>query len=204
MPHKEMNHTPAVVGISTHEDPPRTITHLKMGSMNDNTPHKEMNHTPAVTWDNAKTSMNHTPAITGVWFYTRFLPEPPPNKPPPPLEMTTHLPTESCKCDPPNETQKQGHTMQGPGTQDKPHTHFGSHENRNPQTPKMTPTQYKTVPHTYFGGIQIKTPEMTTHPSSNPHPMVKCQATPLTTPTQTVQHPPKQMVPHPIRIKQNC
>ncbi|KAF9516421.1 hypothetical protein BS47DRAFT_1360272 [Hydnum rufescens UP504] len=136
-----------------------------------------------------------------------FSPEPLPNKPPPPLEMTMHLPMESCKCDLPNKTQKWGHTMQGPGTPDEPHTCFDFHlslrpaltpksktcdpakdscENGSPRTPKMTPSWYKTVPHTHFSGIQIKAPKMMTHPNGNLHPMVKCQATPLTTPAQAV------------------
>ncbi|KAF9513477.1 hypothetical protein BS47DRAFT_1362455 [Hydnum rufescens UP504] len=125
----------------------------------------------------------------------RFLPELPPNKTPPPLEMTMHPPTESPKCDQPNKTQKQGRTTQGPGTLDEPHTCFSriaqeeqyfhlslppaltpksktrnpakdSRENGRPQTPKMMPSQYKTVPHTHFSGIQIETPEMTTYPNS--------------------------------------
>ncbi|KAF9518441.1 hypothetical protein BS47DRAFT_1358937 [Hydnum rufescens UP504] len=116
-----------------------------------------------------------------------FLPEPPPNKTPPPLEMTMHPPMESPKCDPPNETQKRDarRKVQGPWTNHTPAEadfHLSlpptltpksktcdpakdSHENRHPQTPKMMPSQYKTVPHTHFGGIQIETPEMMTYPN---------------------------------------
>ncbi|KAF9503981.1 hypothetical protein BS47DRAFT_1369137 [Hydnum rufescens UP504] len=86
---------------------------------------------------------------------------------------------------PPNETQKRGCTTQGPGPRmnhtptsadfhlslppaltPKSKTHDpteDSHENGHPRTPKMTPSRYKTVPHTHFGGIQ--TPEMTTYPN---------------------------------------
>ncbi|KAF9509130.1 hypothetical protein BS47DRAFT_1365467 [Hydnum rufescens UP504] len=61
-----------------------------------------------------------------------------------------------------------------------------SRENGRLRTPKMMPSWYKTVPYTHFGGIQIETPEMTTYPNGNPHPTVKCQAAPPTTPAQAV------------------
>ncbi|KAF9520079.1 hypothetical protein BS47DRAFT_1357800 [Hydnum rufescens UP504] len=170
--------TSSGITTNTNEDPwcdphPRTITRPRMTTRQ------------TKTREDAKTGTNHTPAIAGVWFYTRFSPEPPPNETPPPLEMTTHPPTESPKRDPPNETQKRGRTTQGPGTPDEPHTRFSgfspepttrtnpksktrdpaedSRENGRPRTPKMTPSRYKTVPHTHFGGIQ--TPEMTTYPN---------------------------------------
>ncbi|KAF9503982.1 hypothetical protein BS47DRAFT_1369138 [Hydnum rufescens UP504] len=126
------------------------------------------------TWDDTKTGTNHTPAIAGVWFYTRFSPEPPPNETPPPLEMTMHPPMESPKCNPPNKTQKRRCTTQDfhlslpPALTPKSKTHDpaeDSRENGRPQTPKMTPSWYKTVPHTHFSGIQIETPEMTTYPN---------------------------------------
>ncbi|KAF9513371.1 hypothetical protein BS47DRAFT_1362471 [Hydnum rufescens UP504] len=99
--------------------------------------------------------------------------------------MTTHPPTESPKRDPPNETQKRDarRKVQGPRTNHTPASadfHLSlppaltpksktrdpaedSRENGRPRTPKMTPSRYKTVPHTHFGGIQ--TPEMTTYPN---------------------------------------
>ncbi|KAF9509081.1 hypothetical protein BS47DRAFT_1365533 [Hydnum rufescens UP504] len=118
------------------------------------------------TWDDTKTGMNHTPTIV-----------------------------ESPKCDPPNETQKWGCMMQGPGTPDEPHTHFSRFSpepttRTNPQIKDPQPaedssgTKQYHIPTSYDSRIQIETPKMTTHPNSNPHPMVKCQATPPTTPAQ--------------------
>ncbi|KAF9503392.1 hypothetical protein BS47DRAFT_1369568 [Hydnum rufescens UP504] len=74
-----------------------------------------------------------------------------------------------------------------------------SHENRHLRTPEMMPAGTKTVPYTHFSGIQIETPEMMTYPNGNPHPMVKCQATPPTTPAQadgTTPHKNKTELPN--------
>ncbi|KAF9504516.1 hypothetical protein BS47DRAFT_1368726 [Hydnum rufescens UP504] len=110
------------------------------------------------TQDNAKTGTNHTPVMAGVWFYTRNgdtrckVQGPQMNHTPAEadfhLSLQPALTPKSKTCNP---------------TKD-------SCENRCPQTPKMMPSQYKTVPHTHFGGIQIETPKMMTHPNGNPHP----------------------------------
>ncbi|KAF9518452.1 hypothetical protein BS47DRAFT_1358946 [Hydnum rufescens UP504] len=150
VPHKETNHTPASAGSelrpakqNTHpsdDQPPVQNQVCDQGAKG--VPHTRFSGGVVLvqTWDDAKTGTNHTPAIAGVWFYTRIAQE----------EQHFHL-------------------SLPPALTPKSKTHDpakDSCENGCPRTPKMTPSQYKTVPHTHFGGIQIETPEMMTYPNS--------------------------------------
>ncbi|KAF9512027.1 hypothetical protein BS47DRAFT_1363423 [Hydnum rufescens UP504] len=167
------------------------------------------------TWDNAKTGTNHTPAIAGVVLYKVLGSHLNHHQMKPPPFGNDNAPANGES----QINQDAQHKVQGPQMNHTPTSvdfHLSlqptltpksktcdptedSHESGCLRTPKMMPSQYKTVPHTHFSGIQIETPKMMTHPNSNPHPMVKCQATPLTTPTQadgTTPHKNKTELPN--------
>ncbi|KAF9520080.1 hypothetical protein BS47DRAFT_1357801 [Hydnum rufescens UP504] len=149
------------------------------------------------TRDDAKTGTNHTPAIAGSRLNYR-------QTKPPPLEMTMHPPIGESQMRPAKRNPETGDArrkVQGPQTNHTPAEadfHLSLPPALTPKSKTCDPAE-DSLPYTHFGGIQIETPEMMTYPNSNPHPTVKCQAAPPTTPTQAgvmVPHPPKQVWCH--------